>query len=401
VPKDLAYFEEHFSIEDPELTDRMWEVMDHLRARCPVAHSDQRLTVSPKTGFWVVTRYEDVVRVLQDWKTFSSDGEVRASYGLSPNIAGPAMPPISNDPPLHRRFRELLNPYLSPQAVAVHEPEARRIVTELIDGFIEDGSCDLVGRLFRLVPPRVLYESIFGITDRDELTQSMEWAENFQDVAVFTAWNDWIDQVMERRRNGPRRDDLIDALLHGTVGDRAVTGHEAAAAIRLLILGGFSTTTDALASATLKLIEHPDLQHRIREEPGLLHPVLDEVLRLEPPVICLSRVATRDVDLGGYLIKEGDEVLMHFGAANRDPAEFESPAEFRPARKRNRHLTFAGGPHRCIGSNLARLNLRITLVEVLSRMRDIRLAEGDSPHPLPAGLGWGPAYLPVTFTPAG
>ena len=405
---DVEYFESHYQSRHPDLTDNMWEVVEHLRERCPVAHSDAKLeTRSPEAGFWVLTRYEEVFKVLQDWKTFSSDADVRASFGKLPEMPGDHKPPITNDPPIQRDFRRLLNPFLSPQVVAGYESESRRIATELIDSFIEDGHCDLVSQLARPFPPSMFFQVLFGIEDDAERVRAMGftrkyiWEPNAPDyLEAMAQYSAWIYEFAAARRAGPRRDDVIDALIHGEVEGRPLTEDEIAGSIRILINGGFGTTSDATTAVMFKLVEDPELQDRLRKDPSLIPTVFDEVMRLEPPVLALSRVCTRDVELGGKQLKAGDEVLIHLGAANRDPAEFDGPTEMDTDRPRNRHLSFGGGPHRCIGSNLARLNLRVVFEELLSRMDDIRITEGEAPRHAPAFTAWGLEYLPISFTPA-
>jgi cytochrome P450 len=405
---DLEYFEHHYAPDHPDLADNMWAVVDHLRTTCPVARSDAPMGLggTGEGGFFVLTRYDDVFAVLQDWRTFSSSGGPRAAE--AGQIA--QMPPITTDPPLQRDFRRLMNPHLSPQAVAPHEPQIRQIVTELIDDFIEDGQCDLVGQLARLHPPRMLYRCVFGVDDEADLQRNLEYMKmldpgnpsNFVDpdrAAALIGWITWTSEFMTARRAGPRRDDIIDALLHGTVEGRPLTDDEIGGAIRILILGGFFTTTDATSATMMQLIQHPELQDRLRKDPSLIPGIFDEVLRIEPPVISMARTCTRDTEVGGQPIKAGDSVLMHFGGANRDPAEFDRPADLEVDRQRNHHRAFGGGPHRCIGSNVARLNLRIVFEEILDRMHDIRITPGDAPRHARPGLGWGLEYLPITFTP--
>lgn len=408
MTEDLSYFEEHYDIRHPFLTDHMWEVVDHLHAHCPVVHSDATMMGSSVKGFWVLTRYQDVFGALQDWKTFSSDRDLMARYGHAHGVSGTNMPPITTDPPLHREFRRLLNPFLTPQSVAAYEQQSRRIVTALIDAFIEDGHCDLVAQLTRLFPPQIFFQAVFGIEDDDERASTQKWTHKivFEDnppdymEAAVALWN-WINEFLKSRRSEPRRDDIVDAILHGTVEGRAITDEEAAGIIQILIIGGFGTTSDAISATMLKLVEHPEVQERLRREPTLIPAVFDEVLRMEPPVIGMQRVATRDVEIDGRNIREGEQVLLHFGAANRDPAEFEHPAEFDAARRGNRHLSFGGGVHRCMGSNLARLNLRVVFEELLTRLDDIRLTDGEALIHRSAQLPWGLDYLPLTFIPRG
>ncbi|MGO8862219.1 MAG: cytochrome P450 [Acidimicrobiales bacterium] len=402
---DLAHFERHYAVNDPDLADHMWDVVAHLQSTCPVAHSDAPIELGGAgRGMWVVTTYDDVFAVLQDWETFSSAHRWRLE-AKAPGQMGD-MPPISTDPPLQREFRRLLNPYLTPQAVVAHEPQVRRIVTELIDDFIGDGQCDLVGQLAFLHPPRMLYQVLFGIEDDAELHRTLGFLHQMSTASdsashreALAAWNGWITEFVESRRASPRRNDVIDALLHGTVDGRPLTEAEISGAIRILILGGFYTTTDATTSTMMLLLDHPDLAQEVRRDQSLLPKLFDETLRLEAPVISQYRVCTRDVELHGRQLRQGEAVVVHLGGANRDPSQFDDPAELRTDRPRNRHLAFGAGPHRCIGSNVARLNLRVVFEEILSRLQDVRIAEGKSPRHSQASQGWGWEYVPLAFTP--
>jgi cytochrome P450 len=402
---DLEFFEQHYGMGHPYLTDHMWEVVEHLQAKCPVARSDAPREVGGSShGMWVMTKHDDVLTVLQDWQTFSSDHARHVQADVDTGFG--AMPPMFIDPPLQRDFRRLLNPFLSPAAIAGHEPEVRRIVTQLIDDFIEHGHCDLVGQFAKLEPPLVFYRVILGIEDDVELRRTLEYLQNImatdpaRQVEAMTGWLGWISTFLRVRRELPRRADIVDALLYGTVAGRPLTDEERSGVIRILVLGGFFTTNDAIGSTMLALIEHPELQERLRQQPKLIPKLLEEVLRLEPPVISLFRVCTRDVNVHGQQLNQGDAVLMHFGGANRDPDAFRNPAELEMARASNRHLTFGGGPHRCIGSHLARLNLRVIFEEILSRMQDIRITSGDAPRRTPASMERGLEYLPISFSPA-
>ena len=403
---DLEYFEQHYSLRNPHLADDMWQVVEHMRRKCPVAHSDAPTeSGGAGRGMWVLTKYEDVLKVLQDWQTFSSDyRRLREAETYSGGTGD--NPPISTDPPRQSDFRRLLNPFLSPQALAAHEPQVREIVTELIDDFIEDGHCDLASQFAYLLPPRMLYRVLFGIESEEQLQRTLAYNKKMTEAddpveraEAARAWMNWVDELIDMRRASPRRSDVIDALLHGSVEGHPLTREDVSGAVRLLILGGFFTTNDAIGSAMMMLIDNPDLQERLRHDPSLIPKVFDETLRLEPPVVSLFRVCTRDVELRGQQLKKGDALLVHFGAANHDPDEFDDPDALRFGRTPNRHLSFGGGPHRCVGSNVARLNLRIVFEEILSRLDDIRITEGQEPRYAPPNLSRGPEYLPISFIP--
>jgi cytochrome P450 len=405
VNPNVNHFEQHYGMGHPYLTDHMWEVVEHLQVKCPVARSDApRALGGSSKGMWVLTKHDDVLRVLQDWQTFSSDYRRHVEADVDTGMGD--MPPMFIDPPRQREFRHLLNPFLSPAAIAAHEPKVRRIVTELIDDFIDDGQCDLISQFAKLEPPLVLYRAVFGVEDEAELQLTLSHLRKLMDVsdpaapaAGMAGWQDWISHFVGLRREGPRRADIIDALVYGTVEGRSLTDEEISGVIRILVLGGFFTTNDAIGSTMLALIEHPDLQQQLRRQPSLIPTMLEEVLRMEPPVMSLFRVCTRDVEVGGQRLENGDAVLMHFGGANRDPEAFDDPADLRIARPKNRHLTFGAGAHRCVGSHLARLNLRVIFEEILSRMDQIEITSGEAPRRTPASMEWGLDYLPISFTP--
>jgi cytochrome P450 len=205
--------------------------------------------------------------------------------------------------------------------------------------------------------------------------------------------------TIRRRREEPRRDDLIDALMHGTIEDgRPLTEDEIRGVMMIMILGGFSSTGDAIGNILLRLAVYPELQEQLRSDLSSLPNALEELLRIEPPVTGLTRRCTRDVEIGGHQLKEGDQLFYHIAAANRDPAEFEDPLALDFGRKRSRHLAFGAGHHRCIGSNFARQNLRVVFEEILTRMHDIRIPAGEIPTRT-ANVAWGLAHLPLEFTP--
>lgn len=383
--------------------DDVYETGHYLLEHCPIAHSDR------DGGFWVVNRYSDLLTVLQDWHTFENG---HTNIPEPPPGAGfPPMPPIDSNPPLHRHFREILNPYLTPDAVARHATNVRRVIIRLIDAFAGRGECDIAAELAQLFPPMITFGELFGLTDEEELLRVSGWVHTMTFglhreppevlLQARTDWMGWMTDLIERRRNGPRQDDMIDGLLHGTVeGGRPVRDDEVLGAILILTLGGFGTTSDATSNLILRIADEPGLEDRLRQEPDLIPAVIEETLRLEPPVTALARLCVKDTDLDGQHIAAGDRVMINFSAANRDPAAFERPDEFVLDRPRNRHLSFSGGPHRCIGSNFARMSIRVMLEELLARIKDIRLASPEGPRRVSEIAAWRTVEsLPITFTP--
>jgi cytochrome P450 len=404
VAVDLAYLTAHFNPDDPRLVgegpllgDGLNEAIDLMLTQCPVVHSDATWTGMPEGG-WVVSRYEDVMTVLRDSEVYSSIKK----KGLGDE---PYMPPFEADPPIHTHFRHLLQPYLSLASVAKFEPTSRAIITRYIDEFIESGRCDdAMSQLCRPFSAGVQWRWLVGI-DEVDIDQMREWIEiwiyrhfepEFEEAN--RAWIQWIDDTVARRRQLPRQDDLIDALVHGEIQNRPLTDEEIRGVMMIIILGGVTTTADVIGNTLLRMAVYPEFQERLRANLDSLPQAVEELLRIEPPLIGLARRCTRDTVLAGREIKAGDHVFYNIPAANRDHGEFEDPEEIDLSRVRNRHLAFGAGRHRCLGSNFARLNLQVAFEEILARLQDIRIPEGAQPARTP-NVAWGMAHLPIEFTP--
>jgi cytochrome P450 len=377
--------------------DQVHDVSQHLLQRCPVAHSDQ------DGGFWVINRYEDLLRVMQDPPGFNNGV-------LIPATPFPEMPPIDSNPPMHRQFRKLLNPYLSPQAVEPFEEGFRIAARQLIGAFAAEGSCDIAGQLAQPYAPTITFRYLFSLDDEAELQQARKWVHAMTYGAgretpetlemIQAAWSTWLLELVGGRRSGPRHDDIIDSLIHGQVEGRDLRDDEILGALVLLILGGFGTTADATANMVIRLIEEPGLEEHLRRQPDDIPAALEEALRLEPPVTNLARRVMVETELGGCPVASGDRVMMNFVAANHDPSIFDRPNEFVLDRERNRHLSFSGGPHRCVGSNFARLSLRVVIEELLAQVRDLRYADELGARRVSNLNAWRTVEsLPVTFSP--
>lgn len=390
--------------------DDVFTTVKHLLAKCPVTHSEI------DGGFWVVNRYGDNLSVLQDWRTFpvgraDGKGSVRVPAD-PPGVNRPLFPPIDINPPLHRHFREIINPYLSPQALAGHEEGFRRIIVELIESFAHEGSCDLAAQFAKVFPAQITFCELFGIEDDEQITKARHWIRRltydlFREApevlgGIQRELNGWTMDLIEERRRKQTIDNLIDALVHGTVDGRPVTDAELVGTIQILILGGFSTTADATCNLVIKMIENPGLEGRLRRQPDMIKPFIEEVLRLDPPITARARRCARDTDLDGATIRDGDRLVVNLVAANRDPAEFDHPEEFDMDRPRNRHLSFSAGVHRCVGSTMARMSLTIMLEELLARISDIGFARGRREERVSFSIGVWRAVdsLPIVFTPA-
>jgi cytochrome P450 len=384
----------HFDHLSPQMGTDLHEALDLMRAEHPVTWSDAW------GGFWVVTRYADVLAVAQDWETYSSAQGVTVPWGPSKYPAIPEM----IDPPEHRVFKRLINAYLTPSVVGQWEDATRAIVTRLIDAFVETGRCDFMADFARPLPGLAFFDLVLHAPS-DELAEvnrlstaaSIPTAPGAMEARETML--EWISGFVEARRAAAPRDDVVDAILHADIDGRPVTHEEIVGVIQLLLFGGLDTTAGALGMTMVRFCEVPAIPATLRADPSRVPEAAEELLRLDSPFVFIARTATRDTELGGQRIAKGDKVLVSWASANRDDEAFACPASFDIDRATNRHLAFGAGPHRCAGSNLARMNIRVALEEILARLTDIRLDEAAGPVTYHSGFSRTPAAVPITFTP--
>ena len=381
--------------------ENIWDVMNFVLNECPVPHGRDS-----RGDFYMVGKHSDVMNVLQNWRTFNSNMFAR--------IGSPAlpveMPPFDSNPPLQQHLRRILNPYLAPQKVTDYELGAREIVRGLISEFPSTGPFDIAAYLFQPLPPILTFRLLLGLEDRElgnarRMIEEVLYGRHNHDVSDSQeALMQWLHELVRRRRSDiSRRDDIVDGLVHGTVeGGRSLTDDELVGSILVLLLGGFVTTTEATSSLLVRLAEDRTLQEMLRSDPGLLPLAIEEHLRLMPPVGMLTRECMAHVELRGRSIEPGSRVGWLISAANRDPEEFDRPDEFDMNRNRNRHLTFGGGVHRCVGSNFARMSIRVTFEELLSHFEDFGIAPDDKVDWISRSPGsWCVAQrIPVALVPA-
>jgi cytochrome P450 len=393
-PLSPEWSDEHFDHLDPQFGRHFNGTLDQMRLRCPVAHSDRH------GGFWVVTRYEDVLAVLQDWRTFSN-----ASRVAIPDPPFPPLPLNEMDPPIHGVFKRLVNRYLTPAAVGPYEKPTRQIVTSLIDQFIETGSCEFMEAFAEQLPRQSFFELVFH-APRDEIEQLNHMTrivagspETPGIQEAYVALMAWINGFVDARLEAPPTGDIVDAIITADIDGRPITREEISGLIMLLMFGGFETTASALGQIMIHFGRDPSIPGLLRNKPALVPTAVEEFLRVDAPVTAMARTVTRDTVLGGQQLRPGDKVLFHLSSANRDGDQFRTPAAFDPNRKINRHLAFGAGPHRCVGSNLARLNLRVAVEEITARLDDIRLEDGRGPIEYRSAFNRSPVAVPITFAP--
>ena len=373
-----------------------WEAVRDLQSRGPLCR------VESYGGYWAATSYEVVLEMAQDWRTFSS------AKGISINRPSPdVMPylmPIEVDPPRQKTYRRWVNPHLTAKAVAGLEGSIREATNEVIEEFASEGSCDIVTGFTRRLPGTVLFRLLLHCTDEDfRAVEPWSRVISFNpDPALISEGaaqlRAWAERMLSKRTAGDHADDIVDAVLHLSDAGMEVADHEYLTAVQILVQGGIGTAANATGTIVRVLAEDQPLQRRVRADRSLIPALVEECLRLESPTVLLFRTATRDVEVAGQKIGTGDKVGLFIGAANRDPAVFERPDEVDIDRPHNRHLAFGGGAHRCIGSNLARLQIRIFVEELLNRIGPFRIKEGADVRYM-GGQTRGLASMPLEFGP--
>jgi cytochrome P450 len=386
-----------YDILDDDYVADPYPVWDDLRQRCPIAHSDRW------GGSWLPTRYADVQRFAQDHEHFSSRDVGVLSFSPEERPPRPIeipVPPIDQDQPVHTWTRRLLLPWFSHSRVAEYEPYTRELCNRLIDGFVDDGSADAAGDYARQIPVRVI-ALLLGVPEEmsDTFTgwvqDVLEFAHDEKRSGAATdALTDYLVAKLEERRADPG-DDLISALLGAEVDGEPVEDLLILGMAALTLIAGVDTTWSSIGSAMLHLATHPDDVRRLIDEPDLMPLAIEELLRAYSPVT-MARIANEDIEVAGCPIKSGDKVLMNFPAANRDPEVFDRPDEVILDRAHNRHVAFGAGIHRCAGSNLARMELRVAVETWIDRIPEFRLAD-DAVVTWAGGQVRGPRQVPVVF----
>jgi cytochrome P450 len=386
-----------YDILDPDYVADPAPVWDDLRQHCPVAHTERW------GSSWLPTRYADVAAVAHDVAHFSSRDVGVLSFTEEERPPPPInipLPPIDADPPLHTWTRRLLLPWFSHARVDSYEPVTRQLCNRLIEGFIGAGSADAARDYAQQIPVRVI-GLVLGVPD-DMADTFTGWVQNVlefaHDEARSSAGRDGIAGYLlgqlEERRTNPG-DDLISDLLHTDVDGAPIDDLNIMGMAALTLIAGVDTTWSSIGSSMLHLATHPDDARRLVDEPELLPVAIEELLRAYSPVT-MARIAVDDVEVGGCPVRAGDKVILNFPAANRDPAMFDRPGEVILDRAENRHVAFGLGIHRCAGSNLARMELRVAIEEWLRHIPSFRLAP-DAQVTWAGGQVRGPRRVPVVF----
>ena len=380
--------------DDPELAARPQPGYTMLRESMPV----MRIPDGPV----ILSRHDDVTFALKNPDLFSSINAIEIG-NVRPLI------PLQIDPPDHVKYRRLLDPVFAPREMAKLEPKVRALVNELIDGFIERGECEFNAELAVPLPCTVFLE-LLGLPYAD-IDRFLQWKDDIirpvgatldaakvVQAAAGQGIYDYFAPVIADRRANPR-DDLISMFVTADVEGHRLDDDEVADICYLFLIAGLDTVTATLTCSISYLAQHPERRDAISADRSLVPAAVEELMRWETPVPGLPRQTTQDVEMRGETIKAGETVICLLGSANIDPAEFPDPDHVDFARPANRHLAFGGGVHRCLGSHLARLELRVAMEEIHRRLPDYVITAGETPH-YTAGLR-SVDHLPLTFTPGG
>jgi len=383
-----------FSHLEPEWAADPYPIQDELRQRCPIAHTDRF------GGGWLPTRYEDVASIAYDTDRFSSRSIIMGNFRPPVDIAPiGGSPPISSDPPFHHDARKLLLPAFTKTAVGRQEQATRAFCHALIDSFDGRDVVDAAAEYAQHIPMRVIADML-GFPPQDgpkfrEFVESTLEGINLppeQRIERMTALFDYLLDQVHDHLDRPR-DDLTSYLINAELYGSKLSADHVVGAMALLLIAGIDTTWSAIGASLWHLARNPADRERLAAEPALLPTAMEEFLRAYAPVT-MARLVKQDMHWHGVDMKADDWILLSFPAANRDPAQFDRAGEVVIDREVNRHAAFGLGIHRCLGSHLARMELRVALEAWLERIPEFGLAD-------PEAVTWstgqirGPRTLPL------
>ena len=392
-----------FNPMDPEFVADPYPTYHRLRAEDPVHHSP--------LGFWVLTRYPDVMATLRDPRLIKEPiaAFVAARFGMAvPPGLGLSM--LDRDPPDHTRLRGLVSKAFTPRALERLRPEIQHIVDGLLDEALTRGSMDLIEEFAYPLPVRVICEML-GVPVKDH-ERFKAWGLDIargldaimlppdsevgqRSVSGRKALAGYFRELIAERRAAPR-DDMLSALIAAEEAGDKLNEEELLATCILLLVAGHETTVNLIGNGTLALLRHPDQLRKLRENPGLIVTAVEELLRFDGPVQRTARIPSEDITIGGQTIGKGEMVMPFLGAADRDPTQFPDPDLLDITRTDNRHIAFGMGIHFCLGAPLARMEGQIAINTLLARLPKLAVAT-DKPQFRQSLTLRGLQTLPVSF----
>jgi cytochrome P450 len=369
-----------FNPMDPEFVADPYPIYRRLLTEDPVHHSP--------LGFWVLTRYEDVVASLRDPRLAKEAiaAFVAARFGAPVPAMGLSM--LDRDPPDHTRLRGLVSKAFTPRVVEGLRPRVQQIVDGLLDGVERAGAMDLIEEFAYPIPVAVICEML-GVPVEDH-EQFKGWSLDIargldliwlgpdseigrRSVEARHGLADYFRGLIAQRRAAPRGD-LLSALIAAEEAGDTLNENELLATCILLLIAGHETTVNLIGNGMLALLRHPDQLQRLRADPRLIGTAVEELLRYDGPVQRTARIPSEDVTIGGRTIPKGDMVMPFIGAADRDPAQFPDPDRLDIGRSDNRHVAFGLGIHFCLGAPLARIEGQIAINTLVRRLPKLTLA---------------------------
>ncbi len=390
-----------FNPFDPDLLKNPYPIYEKLRSNNRVYYNELR-------GFWVVSRYEDVKSILKNTEDFSSAEGVHLILDTNgcvdkSNHKSPIPLLIQLDPPQHTRMRTLVQKAFTPSRIVELEPTIRNLVNEYIDGFISKGECDIVEDFASPIPVDVIsimvgfdkkYRKMLRNVSR-ELVQTSSQPGGYRPY-LAELFPVLIEEANSRKKNP--RDDLLTELIHTEIDGERLTDAQLYAFFFLLLVAGSETTTNLLSTSLLTLNHYPDIRNHLVKHTEDIPNAVEEFLRFESPAQGLVRTTTKDINFAGVDIPKGEKVLLLYGAANRDSENILRSDSIKLDRSSREHLAFGYGVHFCLGANLARLEAKIALEELLSRIPNYTIVNSE-PSWLESGIVRGLKNLNITFTP--
>jgi cytochrome P450 len=393
-----------FNPMDPEFVADPYPTYHRLRAEDPVHHSP--------LGFWVLTRYPDVMAMLRDPRLIKEPiaAFVAARFGLAGPPPGLGLSMLDRDPPDHTRLRGLVSKAFTPKALESLRPHIQGIVDDLLEHAVRNGEMDLIEEFAYPLPVRVICEML-GVPVKDH-ERFKGWGLDIargldaimlppdsevgqRSVTGRRALAAYFRELIAERRAAPR-DDMLSALIAAEEAGDKLDEEELLATCILLLVAGHETTVNLIGNGTLALLRHPDQLRKLRERPALIGTAVEELLRFDGPVQRTARIPSEEITIGGQTIGKGEMVMPFLGAADRDPTQFPDPDLLDITRTDNRHIAFGMGIHFCLGAPLARMEGQIAINTLLARLPKLALAT-DRPQFRQSLTLRGLETLPVSF----
>jgi cytochrome P450 len=373
--------ENHFNMLDPKYLGGQWkEEWTELAAQCPIFHSDAH---EGERGYFVITKYEDIMFVLRNPEIFSS-------YQITiPPIPTPRPQiPIEIDPPMHRKYRQPITSYFSKANQEPKEAEYREIARALVDAVADKGHCDIANDLTYALPVHSimsllnvreedrakLVESLLNMTHPPGKEENPELAAQISLESTMWAY-DYFRALLPDRRANPG-EDVLSLLVSINIDGEPISDDDVLDYTILVCAAGFETTAASMAYGFIFLAQNPDVRGELVADPSLIPNFIEELMRFEQPTKGLARTVSRETEISGVAFKPGDRLLLLYATGNRDPEVFSDPQKFDLRRSPNRHFGFGAGPHVCAGIHMARLEMKVLFEEFLKRIPDFEIDEG-------------------------